>query len=263
MIHVRALTVAAVLAALAPAFGQKLADPSARPPIDITLIQQVVGRPFSATEERHSLQILSDGTRIETRQTNRLYRDNDGRTRIEETSGNVTLLDPVTRISALLDPSGARILKKEKLPPTLAIQLAADLKKADLLASKTGWRTEVLAPQMLGSVLANGTRTTTTIPTGAVGNDRPINILIERWYSDDLQILVKSTNSDPRFGDTTYEVTGIIQGPPDPALFQLPASTADATDPRVLQKLEMVQKFKALDEAKRKAAEEMKKPRPQ
>src|SRR5580704_1697660 len=43
----------------------------------------VTGKPFSATEERHSVQILGDGTHIESSETNRLYRDEQGRTRIE------------------------------------------------------------------------------------------------------------------------------------------------------------------------------------
>jgi hypothetical protein len=62
--------------------------------------------------------------------------------------------------------------------------------------------------------------------------------------------MVKSTNSDPRFGDTTYQVTDIVQGPQDPALFQIPSDYVNTTDPRVLDK------FRAADEAKRKAAEQ-------
>jgi hypothetical protein len=40
--------------------------------------------------------------------------------------------------------------------------------------------------------------------------------------SGDLQVLVKSTNSDPRFGATTYPLSNIVQGPPNPSLFQIP-----------------------------------------
>jgi len=36
----------------------------------------------------------------------------------------------------------------------------------------------------------------------------------ERWYSDDLQMVVKSSNSDPRFGTTTYELTDINRAEP-------------------------------------------------
>jgi hypothetical protein len=82
---------------------------------------------------------------------------------------------------------------------------------------------ESLAPQMVNGVLAAGTRTTETIPVGTIGNDRVINIVNERWYSDSLQLLIKSSSSDPRFGATTYELTNVTQTAPDPSLFQIPA----------------------------------------
>ncbi len=82
---------------------------------------------------------------------------------------------------------------------------------------------ESLPAQMINGALAQGTRTTETIPQGKIGNDRAIKIVNERWISNDLQMLVKSTSSDPRFGDTTYQLTGIVQAAPDPSLFQIPA----------------------------------------
>jgi hypothetical protein len=38
-----------------------------------------------------------------------------------------------------------------------------------------------------------------------------------------LQMMVKTSNSDPRFGTTTFEMTGISRAEPDPSLFQVPA----------------------------------------
>jgi hypothetical protein len=80
-----------------------------------------------------------------------------------------------------------------------------------------------LTPQFLDGVYVKGARVTTTIPSGAIGNDRDLKVVNERWYSDDLKLLLKSSNSDPRFGVTTYELTDISQSSPDPALFQIPA----------------------------------------
>jgi hypothetical protein len=233
---------AVVLAALAPASAQQLSDQIAK--LEKALASTVTGRPFSATEERHSLQILADGTRIESRQTDRMYRDADGRTRVEEPGGNVTLLDPRTGLSATLDPSAKLILNNKKAPitPLLADQQAADLKKTALLTRRKYTPAEILTPQMIGGVLATGTLTTTIIPAGAIGNDRPISIVTERWYSDELRIMVKSTNSDPRFGDTTYQVTDIVRGPQDPALFQIPSDYTNPTKELILDKFKLVGK---------------------
>ncbi|MDE3199057.1 MAG: hypothetical protein KGN84_22095, partial [Acidobacteriota bacterium] len=90
---------------------------------------------------------------------------------------------------------------------------------ADAKAAMPG---EDLGYQSVNGVTAKGTRNTTTIEAGKIGNDRPITIVSERWYSTDLEMMVKSTNSDPRFGDTSFELTNIQQTPPDPSLFQIP-----------------------------------------
>lgn len=82
---------------------------------------------------------------------------------------------------------------------------------------------EDLGTQNINGVSAAGRRTTLTIATGEIGNDRPIQVVGETWYSSDLQMLVKSSNSDARFGDTTYELTNINRAEPDPTLFQIPA----------------------------------------
>ena len=83
---------------------------------------------------------------------------------------------------------------------------------------------EDLGTQNQNGVPAQGTRNTITIPAGQIGNNRDIHVVNERWYSSDLQMLVKSVNSDPRFGTTTYQLTNIIRSMPDAGLFQIPGS---------------------------------------
>jgi len=47
--------------------------------------------------------------------------------------------------------------------------------------------------------------------------------VFERWYSPDLQIVVKSTRNDPRFGTTTYALSNVQRTEPAAALFTVPA----------------------------------------
>ena len=82
---------------------------------------------------------------------------------------------------------------------------------------------ESLGKQMVEGVEAEGTRVTTTIPAGEVGNDAPINIVSESWYSNELQVMVKSRHSDPRSGETVYRLTNINRSEPDHSLFEVPA----------------------------------------
>lgn len=83
-------------------------------------------------------------------------------------------------------------------------------------------KTEQLGTQNIEGVDCEGTRTTTTIPAGAVGNDRPIETVYEKWYSKELQLVVMSKHTDPRIGEQTYRLTNIVRSEPDPSLFSLP-----------------------------------------
>jgi hypothetical protein len=84
-------------------------------------------------------------------------------------------------------------------------------------------QSEPLGSQTIEGLEATGTRTTITIPAGAIGNERPIEVVSERWYSPELQVVVSSTHRDPRFGDNTYRLTGIQRAEPDKSLFEVPA----------------------------------------
>jgi hypothetical protein len=84
-------------------------------------------------------------------------------------------------------------------------------------------KTESLGKQVIEGVEAEGTRTTLTIAAGEIGNDLPIQIVSERWYSPELQQVVMSKQSDPRFGETTYRLTNINRAEPSHALFEVPS----------------------------------------
>jgi hypothetical protein len=88
--------------------------------------------------------------------------------------------------------------------------------------SKWETKTEDLGTQNIEGVTCEGTRHITTIPAGAIGNDRPIEITYERWYSKDLGMVVSSKHSDPRFGEQTYTLKNILRAEPDPSLFTVP-----------------------------------------
>ena len=82
---------------------------------------------------------------------------------------------------------------------------------------------EQLGKQIIEGVEAEGTRTTVTIPAGEIGNERPIEIVSERWYSPELQLVVMTRHSDPRMGETTYKLTNISRAEPAKSLFEVPA----------------------------------------
>ncbi len=201
----------------------------------------VTGKPIQATEVRHSVQTLSDGTRLESSSSSRFYRDSQGRMRTENPE-RVEIYDPVAGFIYDLDSKAKTYAKTATNADTVMIAVAGERSRVSQTTGtprperpshvalgipyrserQVNTVTQDLPPQTINGIAARGSRITSTVPTGAVGNDRDFKIVNERWYSDDLQILLKTTNSDPRFGVNTYELTNIVQAPPDPALFQIP-----------------------------------------
>ena len=84
-------------------------------------------------------------------------------------------------------------------------------------------KSEDLGKQTIEGVIADGTRTTSTIDVGAIGNDRPIQIVTERWYSSELQTVLMTKTTDPRTGESAFSLTNVHRGEPGAYLFQVPA----------------------------------------
>lgn len=91
--------------------------------------------------------------------------------------------------------------------------------KADPKNSKK----ESLGTQTIEGVEAEGMRITTTIPAGEIGNEQPIEMVFEKWYSPELQTVIMSKHSDPRSGENTYRLTNINRTEPSHSLFEVPS----------------------------------------
>ncbi len=89
-------------------------------------------------------------------------------------------------------------------------------------STNTSQKRESLGTQTMEGVSAEGERRTSTIEAGAIGNDRPIQIVSEGWYSPDLQVEVMTKHSDPRTGEEVMRLANINRAEPDPSLFAAP-----------------------------------------
>jgi hypothetical protein len=82
---------------------------------------------------------------------------------------------------------------------------------------------ENLGNQTIDGIQAMGTRMTTTIPSGKMGNEKPIVVTSERWYSSELKATVMSKHSDPWAGDLKTQFTNVTASEPDASLFTVPS----------------------------------------
>jgi hypothetical protein len=201
----------------------------------------VIGVPYMAEAVTDTTQVLADGNRIQQRTAASIARDSKGRVRREERGvalGGViierqvpliTISDPATGVHVTLDPE--RHVAFRIGPPTVdghaqnraAAGVRAMGAPARTRASSADVRTEQLDDRTIGGVRTQGTRTTMTIETNAIGNQSPIVIVSERWYSPELQVVVLTRRSDPRFGETVYRLGNIARLEPDARLFDIPS----------------------------------------
>lgn len=211
----------------------------------------VKGAPFSATATSETTETLQDGTQIHRTTQISMFRDSQGRSRHEamftgfgrlQASGEpkkmIAISDPVEEVRYMLDSDQKVAHKMNFHPHSAATDAAANREgrreSREAEAEAAGLlKKESLGTQTINGVVAEGTRTTHIIPAGQMGNDKAIQIVSERWYSPDLQIVVKSTRADPWSGTTTYTVTKIQRTEPAATLFTVPSDfTVQAGGPR-------------------------------
>jgi len=197
----------------------------------------VTGAPFSATAVSETTQTLADGNRISRKTQSNLVRDSQGRVRKEVTltgfgpvapSGGsksfVVINDPVAGTTLILHPDQktAEKLGKPFAKMRGAVKDKMEAHHQDEIANGN-LKEEDLGTQTVNGVAAQGTRMTHMIPAGQIGNEKPITIVHESWYSNDLQTVVMSKHSDPWMGETSYTLTNIQRGEPDASLFAVPS----------------------------------------
>jgi hypothetical protein len=232
----------------------------------------VTGKPYAADASTETVQALADGNRIVNRTVSKFYRDSQGRTRREQTFGNVDpsnpgphemkvfIDDPVGNTASVVDPGEKTVRTMPRSFKFLSERDAAGgtgnvmfksvdeheaggapgihtvihlagpgealgMVQPDLprLDEKHDVVKEDLGKRNIEGLECNGTQQTITIPAGEVGNERPISIVTETWYSPAIAAIVQSSTSDPRFGQTTYQLRNVQTSEQQRSLFEPPA----------------------------------------
>jgi hypothetical protein len=219
----------------------------------------VRGAPYQAEAVNEFVQTLPDGNRIVRKTSSTVARDSEGRTRREHGLAaigpvlaggadlrSVFINDPVAGVSWILEP-GEKVARKMVRPSgDAAVAGNVVVKRTDKSGDDKDRRvverivikspgdgtftkklprpeTENLGSKVIEGVEATGTRNTVTIPAGEMGNEKPLAIVTERWYSSELNTVVMSRHSDPRMGESTFRLTQVSRGEPERSLFEVPS----------------------------------------
>lgn len=217
----------------------------------------IVDSPLSATMILETGTRLTDGTISTNTTTALIYRDSKGRTRrdwlgdplsaVKVEPARSVINDPVAGFTYDLDHSATSAQRREFVQlrgRNSAAREAArkqDSGRNQILPMPSSFGTgtslrtgtpgaaappvpDSLGTRKIDGIITEGTRLNVTFPTGTVGNDRPVEITIERWYAPSLQAVILVKRTDSRTAETTYKLTDISRSEPAAALFAVPAN---------------------------------------
>jgi hypothetical protein len=213
--------------AQAPAERQRPPDGGTREVLVSILIPSIPNAPFSATVSTESVRMLADGGRITLVNHRAIARDGAGRIfqerrllvpREGEHESVITqteISDPVAHKLYICKPDEHVCQLESYSPPVFAATPSA----INVTEKKSR---EDLGKQFIGGLEAEGTRETTVLEPGAIGNDSELHIIREYWYSPQLSINLRSKLQDPRIGTQDFELSDVTLGEPDPKLFKVP-----------------------------------------
>lgn len=206
--------------------------------------------PFTADATTTVIHRLQDGSRVERRMTAHYYRDAAGRVRVEQTTSAkpgadvriIVFPDAAKKWGYLLEPSSRHAREMPRSIEDVVVgggkSFAVPIGRVDFFdfrRSPQPWDqkdgppvADMLSDEALGSrqisgVETTGRRVTSVVPIGVLGNDKPIEIVDERWESPELKLLIYSRFFDSRTANIEYLVTNIRRVEPPTALFEVPA----------------------------------------
>ena len=196
------------------------------------------GAPFSAEIVIENTRRLFDGSTVTKQIKGAVYRDGAGRTRREQPIDSiggfsvvgengspqklVFINDFVGKTHYFLDLN-RKLARKNPLPENRPLLPETELKNG---------KTESLGTKILEGVSVEGSRTTFEIPAGQIGNEKPIQVVTEKWFSPDLQVVVWSRHLDPLSGEHIFRLVNIKKGEPSADLFTVPNDFKIENPPR-------------------------------
>jgi hypothetical protein len=198
----------------------------------------ITGAPYSARQTTVRIQTAENGQKFSTSEVSLWWRDAEGRTRQERLmkmpSGqeyrSIDVTDPNTRIRMTWStpPAGVAIgTRSVTIWPLLAKpKIGPPRWRARTTGSwPNGYSEVILEQQQVNGIDALGLRITgvMTLGTDQNGHDLKGSSLLEVWVSPALGIVMREISDNPRFGRSLSELSDVVRGDPDPALFSPPA----------------------------------------
>jgi len=192
-------------------------------------------------------QILKDGSSFRRVTRGLIARDSEGRIRNERRQVvpasasqeplllEIHLYDPATGANLFLDPN-TRVARQSTLagPPHTVPPLNWAQNEPPGESLPPNVQDEDLGASVIAGFDVHGYRRTVTVPENLSGTGKPVNVVDEYWYSDDLQLDLVVKHFDPRTGSLAMTVRSININEPAVELLEVPPGfkIVDMTPPQ-------------------------------
>lgn len=191
--------------------------------------KQVKGAPFSAETLREESKRLFDGSLVKNQTRGKIYRDGEGRIRQEMPLDSINGFpvlgrdnEPLTLIHIVDHIAGKAMSLNYSSKTFFDVPFLKDPPLTPKEEPQDA-KVESLGKQTFDGVTVEGTRTTIEIPVGQIGNEKPVLVVTEKWFSPELQMIVMSKHTDPFIGEVIFRLVNIKLGEPGADLFKVPA----------------------------------------
>lgn len=205
----------------------------------------VAGTPYSGIGTTRSATIFLDGNRLVHIETTRFFRDSQGRTRVERMfsptnstmssppiPAMVTINDPVSGERYVLHPQlktahtlpwrGVGAIQPPVTPPTPSARVSLPGFGFAGGSSDSESNAVSLGEKVIEGIRVVGTQLEHTVPATIVGNEKPIAVTVEQWFSPELGVVILTTHRSTIGSETIYHLEQIVRAEPDAALFRIP-----------------------------------------
>jgi uncharacterized protein YecT (DUF1311 family) len=191
-------------------------------------IPTIAGQPFRAKVAVSVTRHLPDGTEVAQKYYTLVARDNQGRvhrefrqimpadSEMEPALLETVVYDPVGSLITTCYPERRTCRNFALAPPPTEPQVGPS---AD---GKSVLERESIGAKTLDGLQAQGTRETLTFAPGSFGNDKPVVVTKEYWYSPQLQVNLTVTRMDPRNSTQHLEMQDLKLGDPGADWFRVP-----------------------------------------
>ena len=196
--------------------------------VDGVFVTPIPNLPLSATVDISSTRVLPDGSTEMRRTENHIARDSQGRIYNEmrrmvpvSFKGSPPLTrshvyDPATRLSTFWTPYS-------NVAQSTTLDARQMRERKPFSAPEQGTADTDLGESQMSGVSAHGLRRTRTVDALEGGTRKPIEVVDEYWYSQDLHLVMLERHSDPRTGEQIVTVLDVSRAEPKPATFAPPA----------------------------------------